>query len=220
MLNLIGLYRKTCFFALCRVFAKPVTYAECHACKSCRLLNVHSVQLAELAMWIDCMLNPIIDSTHFLFHPLPLKNYLLFWHYSSMLDHTYYSRNYASIIGQGLKQNFRIPLVVICFHSCDFMPVDLWNIAEYCLCMPLETCRNQKLSLPAHQPMQHPLLTSKMEQVGAFFEIDLLSKMFKHFLFVTDFIRIIMACNEVNTMRNYVLDQMHRINWGIYNTFM
>ena len=26
MLNLIGLYRKTCFFALCRVFAKPVTY--------------------------------------------------------------------------------------------------------------------------------------------------------------------------------------------------
>ena len=41
------------------------------------------------------------DSTQCL-HPLPLKFYLLFWHYSAMLEHTYNSQNYASIIGQDL----------------------------------------------------------------------------------------------------------------------
>ena len=35
-------------------------------------------------------------------HPLPPEIYLLFWHYSPVLGHPYYSQNYASIFGQSL----------------------------------------------------------------------------------------------------------------------
>ena len=52
-------------------------------------------------MIITMIVTHCTDSTQCL-HPLPLKFYLLFWHYSAMLEHTYYSQNYASIIGQGL----------------------------------------------------------------------------------------------------------------------
>ena len=47
------------------------------------------------------MLLQYSDPTHYL-HPLPSEIYLLFWHYSPVLGHAYYSQNYASIFGQSL----------------------------------------------------------------------------------------------------------------------
>ena len=58
-------------------------------------------KFGSFSMIITTIVAHCTDSTQCL-HPLPLKFYLLFWHYSAMLEHTYYSQNYASIIGQGL----------------------------------------------------------------------------------------------------------------------
>ena len=68
-----------------------ITYAVQCTCGKFRIFS----------MIITMIVVHYTDSTQCL-HLLPLKFYLLFWYYSAMLEHTYYSQNYASIIGQGL----------------------------------------------------------------------------------------------------------------------
>ena len=48
-----------------------------------------------------------VDPTHYI-HLLPPEIYLLFWHYSPVLGHAYYSQNYASICGGHINFSYAI----------------------------------------------------------------------------------------------------------------